>query len=44
MDVPTFKMPTISHIWQLIQQDDYAFFIDHKDAYLHIIISECFAI
>ena len=25
MYVPTFKMPTISQVQQLIQQDDYAF-------------------
>ena len=34
--VLSFKMPTIRHIWQLIQHGDYAFSIDLKDAYLHI--------
>ena len=34
--VPSFKMPTIRHVWQLIQLVDYAFSIDLQDAYLHI--------
>ena len=36
MYIPTFRMPTLRQVWQLIQQDDYAFFIDLKDIYLHI--------
>ena len=31
-------MPTVRHIWQLIQCGDYAFLVDIKDAYLHIPI------
>ena len=38
MHIPSFKMPTIRHVWQLIQDDDYAFSIDLQDAYLHIPI------
>ena len=38
MHVPSFKMPTIRHVWQLIQHDDYAFSIDLQGAYLHIPI------
>ena len=38
MPVPSFKMPTIRHVWQHIQHDDYAFSIDLQDAYLHIAI------
>ena len=34
--VPSFKMPTIRHVWQLIPCGDYAFSIDLQDAYLHI--------
>ena len=29
-------MPTLKHVWQLIQHGDYAFSIDLEDAYLHI--------
>ena len=29
-------MPTLRHVWQLIQHGDYAFSIDLQDAYLHI--------
>ena len=36
--IPTFNMPTIRHVWQLIQCGNYAFSIDLKDAYLHIPI------
>ena len=36
--MPSFKMPTLRHIWQLIQHGDYAFSIDLQDAYLHIPI------
>ena len=38
MHIPSFKMPTLKHVWQLIQQGDYAFSIDLQDAYLHIPI------
>ena len=38
MHVPSFKIPPIRHVWQLIQCGDYAFSIDHWDAYLHIPI------
>ena len=38
MHIPTFKMPAIRKVWQLIQQGDYAFSIDLKDVYLHITI------
>ena len=38
MHIPSFKMPTIGHVWQLIQHDDYAFSIGLQDAYLHIPI------
>ena len=38
MYIPSFKMPTIRHVWQLIQHGDYAFSIDLQDAYLHIPI------
>ena len=36
--MPFFKMPTIRHIWQLIQHDDYAFSINLQDAYFNIPI------
>ena len=35
MHIPSFKMPTLKNIWQLIQQGDFAFSIDLQDAYLH---------
>ena len=38
MHVPSFKMPTIRHVWQLIQHGDYPFYIDLQDAYTHILI------
>ena len=28
LHVPSFKLPTIRHVWQLIQHCDYAFSID----------------
>ena len=28
MHIPSFKMPTLKHVWQVIQHDDYAFSID----------------
>ena len=34
--IPSFKMPTLKHVQQLIQQGDYAFSIDLQDAYLHV--------
>ena len=41
MHIPSFKMPTIRHVQQLIQCGDYAFSIDPQDAYLHIPIFKC---
>ena len=38
MYIPSFKMPTLKHVQQLIQHGDYAFSIDLQDAYLHIPI------
>ena len=38
MHIPSFKMPTLKQVWQLIQQGDYAYSIDLQDAYLHIPI------
>ena len=38
MHIPSFKMPTIRHVWQLIQHGDYAFSINLQDAYLYIPI------
>ena len=38
MHIPSFKMHTIRQVWYLIQQDDNAFSVDLKDAYLHICI------
>ena len=38
MHIPTFKMPIIRQISQLIQQGYYAFSINVKDAYLHVPI------
>ena len=38
MHIPSFKMPTFKHIWQLIQQNDFAFSTDLQDAYLHVPI------
>ena len=38
MHIPSFKMPTLKNIWQLIQQGNFAFSIDLQDAYLHIPI------
>ena len=36
LHIPSFKMPTIRHVQQLIQHGDYVFSIDLQDAYLHI--------
>ena len=38
MHIPSFKMPTLKDVLQLIQQGDYAFSIDLQDAYLHVPI------
>ena len=38
MHTPSFKMPTLKHVWQLIQHGYYAFSIDLQDAYLHVPI------
>ena len=38
MHIPSFKMPTLKHVLQLIQHGDYAFSIDLQDAYLHVPI------
>ena len=38
MLIPTFKMPTIRHVQQLIQCGDCPFSIDLKDDYLHILL------
>ena len=38
MHIPSFKMATLKHVWQLIQQGDFAFSIDLQDAYLHVPI------
>ena len=32
LHIPSFKMPTIGHVWQLFQHGDYAFSIDLQDA------------
>ena len=36
--IPSFKMPTLKYVWQLIQQGDFAFSIYLQDAYLHVPI------
>ena len=38
MHIPSFKMPTLKNVWQLIQHGDFAFSIDLQDGYLHIPI------
>ena len=38
MHIPSFKIPTLRHIWKLIQHGDYAFTIDLQNTYLHIPI------
>ena len=38
MHIPSFKMPTVKTVQQLIQQGDYTFPIDLQDAYLHVPI------
>ena len=37
LHIPLFRMPTIRHVWQLAQYGNYAFSINLKDAYLHIV-------
>ena len=41
MHIPTFRMATIRQVWQLIQQCDYDFPVDLKDAHLYILIIKC---
>ena len=38
LHIPSFKMPTIRHMWQLILHGEYDLCIDLQDAYLHIPI------
>ena len=38
--IPSFKMPTLKNVWQLIQQGDFAFSIDLQNAYLHVAIAK----
>ena len=38
MHIPSFKMPTLKNVCQLIQQGDFAFSTDLQDAYLHVPI------
>ena len=40
MHIPSFKMPTLKNVWQLIQQGDFAFSTDLQDAYLHVPIAK----
>ena len=40
MHIPSIKMPTIRHVWQLIQHGDYTFSTDLQDAYLHIPVAK----
>ena len=40
--IPTFKMPTIRQVWQLVQQGDYAFSKIIKDANLYIPTVKCY--
>ena len=40
LHMPSFKMPTIKHVQQLIQHGDYAFSIDLQDAYLHCAMAQ----
>ena len=36
MHIPTFKIPSIRHVWPLIQCGDYALSIDLRDTYWQI--------
>ena len=38
LHIPSFKMPTIRHVWWLVQHGDYAFSIELQDDYLHMPI------
>ena len=38
MPIPSFKMPTLKHVWELFQHGDYAFSIDLQGACLYIPI------
>ena len=38
LQIPSFMMPAIRHVWQPVQHGLYAFSIDLQDAYLHIPI------
>ena len=40
LHIPSFEMPTIRHVCQLIQHVDYAFSIDLQNAHFHIPIVE----
>ena len=40
MPIPSFKMPNLRRVLQLIQHGDYAFSIDLQDAFLHIPIGK----
>ena len=45
MHIPSFKMPSLKNIWQLIQQGDFSFSIVLQDAYLYVPIvkhHQCF--
>ena len=41
LHIPSYKMPTIRHVRQLIQHGDYAFSFDLQDAYLRIPLVKC---
>ena len=41
MHIPSFKMPTIRHVQELIQHGDYALSIDLQDTNLHIPVVKC---
>ena len=38
LHIPSFKIPTIRYVWQLIQHGDYAFPFDLQNAYVHMPI------
>ena len=38
MHIPTSNLTAIKQVWKLIQQDDYAFSVDLRDAYIDIPI------
>ena len=37
--IPTFMMPTIRQVWQLIQRSDYPFSVNVKNAYIFLLLS-----